>query len=330
MLQRLAHRKQKSFALQRGLFVVRYDSAIDMANPPVLTFKCTPGANEVVAAPGETEAVMSAVGHALVIRAFAPGHLHVELAGSTPAALEATLKFEQIRGHAEMQQTTAMAPPAAVGGGYVASAGVGMPVYPPMAAAIPQQSPYPAADAEVQVLGHLARLGDVTVANDQWLGGPSAPTRIEGFLLRWLGKPADVSLRYKVIVTGQRPSDARFVEVGEFAGTRGKGRPILGYTIELVGPGASRYSLAVESMFLGAPTRRSSGQAVQGAGPSGHEPLVGLRIAVAVTAHAAMTPPMQQARPAAAVPPRAAPAVPPRTAPAAPPTDPRRVRVFRA
>jgi hypothetical protein len=331
MLQRQIQRKQKSFALQRGLYVVRYDAAADPANPPLVTLTCAPGINEVILPPDQSTPSMSAPGQALVIRANEKGHVQVEISSTAHATtLDATLKFEQLRGDTSggvgdtaslapppirgrtaprMQQPAGASPPPAIGPTY-ASSSINQPAE--AARSAPTGRP-----GELQVLGHVARLGDVTVGADQWLGGPAAPTRIEGFLLRWPGKPADVELRYAATVAGQRPGEIGFVELGEFAGTRGRGRPILGYMIELSGPGARNWSIATEALFLGSPARRSAGQSVAGSGPTGREPLVGLRIAVTSRANVERPPLLEQTAARSAGDP-----------PAAPPGS--RIRVFRA
>lgn len=267
MLHQQLQRKQKNFALQRGIYVVRYEKAVDPANPPMVTVVCEAGRNEVILLPEQSRPSMSAPGQALVVRAIETGSVQVEISATgNPAALDATLKFELLRGDVGTASVSPVNQPG---------------MYMPAMAAAPQ------ATVNLQVLGHVARLGDVTVGSDEWLGGPTAPARIEGFLLRWPGRPADVQLRYGATVAGSRPGEARLVDQDEFAGTRGRARPLLGLMMELAGPGARNYNLAVEGLFLGAPVRRSAGQSVNMTGPTGREPLVGLRVAVTAV-HAAM------------------------------------------
>ena len=50
--------------------------------------------------------------------------------------------------------------------------------------------------------------------------------------------------------------------------------------LELSGPDASLYQFSVEALFLGAPVMRVSGERVVVSGPTGREPLVGLRVAL--------------------------------------------------
>jgi hypothetical protein len=305
MLQQHIHRKQKSFMLQRGLYVLRYETSVDVSQPPLVTVLCEAGRNEVILHPEQTRATMSAPGQALVIRAVETGNVQVEIASSAGAGtLDATLKFEPLR-----RDT-----------GGPAGLSIGTPSANPYAAAT-----VPAAPANIQLLGHVARLGDVVVGSDEWLGGLSSPARIEGFLVRWPGKPADVQLRYAATVAGQRPGEARLVEVDEYTGTRGRARPLVGLTAELTGPGARNYQLTMEALFLGAPTRRMSGQSLVVAGPTGREPLVGLRMSLG-SQKAATQQTVQQPvpQPAASLPRFGPQGSPPAAA------DSRRVRVFRA
>ena len=289
MLQQQIQRKQKNFALQRGLYVLRYETAADPAQPPVVTVVCEPGRNEVVMHPEQSRATMSAPGQALVIRANESGGVQVEIASTGHAStLDVTLKFEPLR-----RDTGGPA---------------GLVLFPQSGASRDIANGF-------QVLAHVARLGDVTVGPDQWLGGPSAPSWIEGFSVNWPGKPANVSLRYAATIAGQPPGAARLVEAGEFAGTRGRARPILGLMAELSGAGARNFQLTMEGLFLGAPTRRSSGQTITLTGPTGREPLVGLRIGVASNQQVTQ-PTVSSAHPPAGGAPAAA--------------EPRRVRVFRA
>jgi hypothetical protein len=305
MLQQQIQRKHKSFVLQRGLYVLRYETSADVTQPPLVTVICEAGRNEVIPHPEPARSTMSAPGQALVIRANETGNVKVEISSSASAStLDATLKFELLRpdtgGPAGMK---------------IGATGFGDP-------AVPYVAP---PTANIQLLGHVARLGDVTVGGDEWLGGPAAPARIEGFLVRWPGKPADVQLRYAATVAGQRPGEARLVDVDEFTGTRGRARALVGLTAELLGPGARNHQLTMEALFLGTPTRRMTGNSLVVAGPTGREPLVGLRMSVGarkVTAQPMTAPPAAVNVPAADS--QGQQGIP--TAPA----DPRRVRVFRA
>ena len=127
----------------------------------------------------------------------------------------------------------------------------------------------------------------MTVGADEWIAGPSAPSRIEGIAIEWLDKPAGVDLRYAVNSTKSTPKTSG---VGTFVGTRGHARPITGVTLELFGPERRRPPAACEALFLGSPTTRTTGKRIVMSGVTGREPLVGLRLRVepVAKAHAAV------------------------------------------
>jgi hypothetical protein len=87
-------------------------------------------------------------------------------------------------------------------------------------------------------------------------------------------------LRYAVTVGGSRPIMGQFVETGVFAGSRGNALPLVGMTIEIEGSAAFGRQLVVESVFLGSPPTKIVGRRVVLAGPTGREPLVGLRVRI--------------------------------------------------
>src|SRR5207244_1971051 len=50
---------------------------------------------------------------------------------------------------------------------------------------------------QIRILGHVAGIGDVTVGADEWIAGPSAPSRIEGLGIEWPQR-SGLELRYAV------------------------------------------------------------------------------------------------------------------------------------
>jgi hypothetical protein len=128
--------------------------------------------------------------------------------------------------------------------------------------------------------------------------------------LEWPDKPADLDIRYAVQLANAQPGSSKMVPLGIFAGTRGRALPLIGVVLEM---GCnSELQFAAEAIFLSAPTLRAIGRRVILSGPTGREPLVGLRIAVERTASFGAA--EEVARPAA-----------PHT-----PADSGRVRVFRS
>jgi hypothetical protein len=131
----------------------------------------------------------------------------------------------------------------------------------------------------LRVLGHVAGIGDVSVNANEWIAGPTAPSRIEGISIQWPTKPRDLDIRYAVKTAGQT-GVAKMVDLATFAGSRGRALPVTGIVIELSGREAAGIEMIAEAVFLSAPILRAMGQRVVLTGPTGREPLVGLRLAV--------------------------------------------------
>jgi hypothetical protein len=127
---------------------------------------------------------------------------------------------------------------------------------------------------QIRILGHVAGIGDVVVAPDEWIAGPTAPSRIEGLSIDW-PQQSSLQLRYAVKSGTQT---GKMVEAGEFAGTRGRAMPLTGLILELSGVPSDPYQIAADAIFLNSPTMRVIGKRVVLSGPTGREPLVGLRL----------------------------------------------------
>ena len=134
--------------------------------------------------------------------------------------------------------------------------------------------------ADIRVLGHVAGIGDVYAGANEWLAGPTAPSRIEGISIEWPTKPEGVDIRYSVKTAQPLNISGRVVDLEVFAGTRGRAMPLTNVMLELSGPDASFYRFSLEALFLGSPVMRATGERVVVSGPTGREPLVGLRVAL--------------------------------------------------
>jgi hypothetical protein len=130
----------------------------------------------------------------------------------------------------------------------------------------------------LQLLGHIAGIGDVVVGPNAWIAGPSSPSRIEGFALEWPDKPAGIDIRYAVQFANAQPGSSKMVTLGTFAGSRGRALALTGVVLELIGSDDLQFS--TEAIFLSAPTLRAIGRRVVLSGPTGRETLVGLRVTV--------------------------------------------------
>src|SRR3974390_274086 len=93
-------KQQQTVAINRGLFLVRYDAAEDEASPPRVRVLPDPGASKdihILLHPDHTDPVLWQPGTALAVRASAPGKLTIEVTplkdgGSTAA----TVKIEPL------------------------------------------------------------------------------------------------------------------------------------------------------------------------------------------------------------------------------------------
>lgn len=280
--------QQKTIDLARGLFLVRYNGADDKTSPPVVRIFADRANSEnctIIAAPDASDGTLYSPESGLVVSVSRPTRLIVEVipqrqGGSTAA----NVKIEPLT---QGQN--------------------------PRRAASPRQATPEFGDLrDAKVMAHVAGIGDVSEDLNAWIAGPTAPARIEGVCLNWPSKPQDLDINYAVKFARPQRGDNQFVPLGTFAGTRGRALPITGLALEATGPGSARYTFSVEAIFLGAAAIRVTGQRINLAGPSGREPLVGLRINLEEL----------DTRPAG---------MPPaRTAPAAAPRSGGRVRVFRS
>jgi hypothetical protein len=248
--------QQKTVTVDRGLFLIRYAAAEDQEQPPRVKLSADPSSKRdisFVLYPDDNEPVLWEPDSCLVVRATAAGKLAVQVipmeeGGSTAA----TVRIEPLT-----QGKTASSPVHDNGKSHV---------------------PYHV--DTFHVLGHLTGMGDVTVKGDEWLAGPSTPLRIEGIALDWPDKPSGLEIRYAVKTAKPLPISGQTMELGSFAGTRGRAMPIVGLMLELSGPAAANFQFCLDAIFLGSPATRIVSNRVVASGPTGREPLVGLRVSL--------------------------------------------------
>jgi hypothetical protein len=247
-------KQRKTVEVDKGLFLVRYTAAEDEVRPPRV--RVSPEAKSsksltLVLHPDHKEAVLWQPGTGLIVRAVDPGQLVIEVIPmDEDGSGAATVKIEPLsQGKARSRRSPD-----------------------------PFESSVSAGD--FKILGHVAGIGDVVAEADEWIAGPSAPSRIEGISIDWPDKPEDIELRYAVKLARPHAVSGRMMEAGGYAGTRGRALPIVGVVLELSGPRAADHQFAAEAIFLGSPSMRVSGQRVVLSGPTGREPLVGFRMRV--------------------------------------------------
>jgi hypothetical protein len=246
--------QRKTINIDRGLFLLRYAAAEDAEQPPFVKVspdKATEKNVTLILQPDHRDAVLSGPGTALVVRATAAAKLWVEVSAlQADGSTAASITIEEVT--------------------------QGDPI--PQLPTAPNLNDFDLSD--FRVLGHIARLGDLVVASQEWLAGPSAPARIEGIAVEWPSKPQDLDIRYSVKLARPQAAASQMMGLGSFAGTRGRALPIIGMILEMSGPAASNWQFVVEALFLGSPVNRLTGRRIVLSGPTEKEPLVGLRIGV--------------------------------------------------
>jgi len=247
--------QQKVASLDRGLFFINYKSAEDAQSPPHVIIAPAAGHErrmEIILHPDATEPTLWEPNSGLVVRVNTPATLQVQVRPRKPGGSRAAVvRIEPI----PLGRMPAIAEPSK--GLHAATEGL-------------------------TVLGHVAGRGDVVVGPDAWIAGPTAPSRVEGVALEWPDKPAGVDIRYAVQFANGQAGSGRLVPLGTYAGTRGRALPLTGVVLEM--SGTDELEFVAEAGFLNAPTLRAVGRRVVLSGPTGREPLVGLRIGIEHTA----------------------------------------------
>jgi len=297
--------ERKSVELERGLFLVQYAGAQDQADPPKVVVSAAPEASrhiEVLTHPDADGATLWSPKTALVVRALQPGRLFVTVVPKRPRGSRvAEVRIEPVGQ-----------------GGAVQPESINL--------------------DELRLLAHVAGIGDVDVAMNEWIAGPKAPSRIEGVSIQWPRKPAGFDVRYAVRAGAGQSPVSHMMGAGEFAGTRGRALPLTGLVFELSGEASKDFALTADAIFLSSPAMRVTGRRIVLSGPTGGEPLVGLRLTVhEADAETVQTPVAREPVSSAPREPMSrAPGNPPINAPTGSPATPvrtsgsGRVRVFRS
>lgn len=246
--------QQKVVSLDRGLFFVSYARADDLAFPPrvmVVPTQGHEGRMEIIMHPDASEPYLWAPNCGLMVRVNTPGTLQIQVQPMrTGGSRAAMVRIEPI--------PSGRAPLVAQSERAVLHANVAM--------------------GDLKVLGHVAGRGDVVVAPNAWIAGPTAPSRIEGIALDWPEKPVGLDIRYAVQFANGHAGSGKMVSLGTYAGTRGRALPITAVVLEI--SGVDGFEFVAEATFLNAATLRAVGKRVVLSGPASREPLVGIRIGV--------------------------------------------------
>ena len=250
--------QKQTVEVGRGLFLIRYAAAEDAAHPPRITVSSASDAKiEFHLHPDHREPVLWQPGSCLIVEALAPAKFYVAVSPVQNYSAAATVKVEPLtQGTASTFETQ-----------------------PTRQSAVPTKARESSVNlSSLRILGHLAGRGDVRVERNEWLGGPATPSRLEGIAIEWPDKPSGLDIRYAIKTAKPLPESGRKIGVGSFAGTRGRSMPIVSLMLELGGPRAADFQLSAEAIFLGSPAKQYNGKRVLASGPTGREPLVGLRL----------------------------------------------------
>jgi len=277
--------RSSTVAVSRGLLVVRYASCGAASDFPAAIVRPVAAFDrvvEVISAPGAQQGLLEKPGDCVVVRAHDAARLEIGLRRSSPSGtLDASIQVEVLG--------TGKPPEAALDGvrtvaGPAKTATIsdfGAPVG--TAAPAPSATPTPtivaaAAKPGLSFVAHVAMRGDVEVSEDQWMAGPTAPAPIEGIVLR-SSDPTQLAIETQVLVAGaQKWSD--WVGSGSYAGTRGRGLPLIALRLRLSGAGAAQKEIYADALFLGAVAVAKTGRQIEFVSPTGSDPLVGLKLGV--------------------------------------------------
>lgn len=294
--------RQQLVDIRKGLFLIRYATADDRVDPPSVEISIASGSERnltLILHPEAREASLWQPGSCIVVRATAPGQAIVTVTPTRPrGSSTASIQIESLTQGAPpvhlKSSNRQMANEISFGDEDVSlDNGFGSGA---------RRQSRGGGSGDINILGHVAGRGDVTAASNEWIGGPSAPSRIEGIAIEWPDRPPGVELRYAVRYGKRNMMTAESKGLGSFVGSRGKALPIVGVSLELIG-GSIDNQLVAEALFLGAPIQRVAGQRIQLAGPTRQEPLVGLRLTMSARNTAAARvqpeplPPATSARP---------------------------------
>jgi hypothetical protein len=132
----------------------------------------------------------------------------------------------------------------------------------------------------IEILAHVSRRGDVVIPAGEWICGPEYPMAIEGIEIRWPHRPRGLEITTNVSVSKNGLRNLPAAQTGTFAGTRGRAAPITGIELSLAGARARDFVLHSDALFLGSAVQSKRGRSISLSGPSGREPLVGLRLSI--------------------------------------------------
>jgi hypothetical protein len=267
--------RTSAVAVSRGLLVVRYaTSGADRDFPVAIVRPAaqSESALEVISAPGAPAGWLERPGDSLVVRVHESARLEIGIRRSAPGgSLDASIQIDALGGKApEAVPANARTIAEPVRSAIVSE-------FREPWAASPSKSEK-AVRPELTFLAHVAMRGDVEGHEDQWVAGPKAPAPIEGLAVR-SADPARFAVEMQVLIAGAKQwSD--WTAAGGYAGTRGRGLPLLALRLRVSGAESAGVELVAEALFLGSTAVAKSGRQIEFASPTGSDPLVGFKLGV--------------------------------------------------
>lgn len=262
--------RQTRLQVTRGLYLLRYVSAVETVSPPAGWASVPPNFQEsvrLISAPGDVPNRLEYPGSSLVLLAEGPGEITIDLRSrSVDAPLEAEFRLEPLGNQARDNAPNLAAAASPTVKSPVASAG---PVV---------ENSAIGSGARRRLVAHIAGRGDVAFEFGDWVGGPEAPCQIEGIQLS--SSELDPFLEVQALPAGSGAVWTPWCKNGEFAGTRQQARPLIGLRFRLNEAGQRQYSLAGDALFLSHPAVKASGTRIEFVSPNHRDPLIGIRFAV--------------------------------------------------
>ncbi|CEJ10280.1 hypothetical protein BN1110_00551 [bacterium YEK0313] len=256
---RPAGSERRDLRIPRGVVIVRYAASKSGRAAPSLVLSVPHGSGaELIDLAERAEQTLPKPGTATVIRAQRDTVVSLEVVPVQPGgSLDAEI-------HIERMVVSAVEPERA-----------------PLAAA-PAAPALVSADAltDFQILAHVSRRGDILAGNGEWICGPQVPMSIEGIELRLGRLSPDLDIMMSGSSRSRAPVAFPVSPAGTFIGTRGRAAPLTTLSFSLIGRAAPAFQLSVDALFLASPIVSRLGNAIELSGPTGNEPLVGLRLAL--------------------------------------------------
>jgi hypothetical protein len=258
------HARLRTHRVTRGLFILRYvtsgagNSATRATAPTIRIAPQNATDVELIAWPGVSPNELLGPGDGVVVRALRDTSLTLEVIPSLAGgSVDAELHLEPVSRLAH--------------GGFSRTDNA--------ASAVGRVSTEMGVEG-IEILAHVSRRGDVVSPAGEWICGPDYPMAIEGIEIRWPHRPPGLEITTSVSVRKNGLRNLPTTLTGGFAGTRGRAAPITSIELSLTGERAKDFALRSDALFLGSAVQSKRGRSISLIGPTGREPLVGLRLSI--------------------------------------------------